>query len=546
MKRLMGGGLLFLLVAIGVVILWQRDSESLLPGQIAPSECLVYFELPKIDRTVKRWPDTALSQMLEEPSVQQFLEKPISKIPANWQVAGRAFAELRCGALFFGMTQTRNDRWICGFQAGADDSTMQRGISKLSKALFGLSTKQLRTEDLGQSPGAEADSGQAYCTKVGSWTLLSRSIDLLKEAVRNSKARSTGLQSQNLYRRCRASVPSDYDALTFVQGEPSYDLLTGFHWRYPGSETAGEIKAVLAVTAIEGARLRDTVFTLAAPPATRKPLDRQGLSMTSASTIAYLVSRVGLSEVWSWCGRFAGESALAELIRDYMDEAKSFGIAPEDLDKLVSAAEIIVNRDSASDSLSAAFSLQVIDPGKFQHLIDRVVAERFPDNCSMREIAAIPAYSIHVNKYASIVFGLVDRHLLVSGSESNFSELANRLRTHASGLESDNQFRSVSRLVKDPDDLFLYIDTKSFFERVYEASRSMLALGLEMMPITSRYVDGMALPETGEISKHLSPIVLSRRRVTDGVVDESIGPITAYDGAALVAGGALAMRLLAR
>jgi hypothetical protein len=546
MKRLIAGGLLFLLVAIGVVILWERDSESLLPGQIAPSECLIYFELPKIDRTVKRWPDTALSQMLEEPSVQQFLEKPISKIPANWQAAGRAFAELRCGALFFGMTQTANDRWICGFQAGADDSTMQREISKLSKALFGLSTKQVRAEDLGQSSFTEADSGQPYCTKVGSWTLLSRSIDLLKEAVRNSKTRSTGLQSQNLYRRCRASVPSDYDALTFVQGEPSYDLLTGFHWRYPGSGTAGENNAVLAVTAIEGARLRDTVFTFAAPAATRKPLDRQGLSMTSPSTIAYLVSRVGLSEVWSWCGRFAGESALAELIRDYMDEAKSFGIEPEDLDKLVSAAEIIVDRDSAPDSLSAAFSLQVIDPGKFQHLIDRVVAERFPDNCSMREIAAIPAYSIHVNKYASIVFGLVDRHLLVSGSESNFSEFANRLRTHASGLGSDNQFRSVSRLVKDPDDLFLYIDTKSFFERVYEPSRSMLALGLEMMPITSRYFDGMALPETGEISKHLSPIVLSRRRVTDGVVDESIGPITAYDGAALVAGGALAMRLLAR
>jgi hypothetical protein len=546
MKRLIAGGLLFLLVAIGVVILWQRDSESLLPGQIAPSECLIYFELPKIDRTVKRWPDTALSQMLEEPSVQQFLKKPISKIPANWQAAGRAFAELRCGSLFFGMTETRNNRWICGFQAAANDSTVRREIANLSKALFGLSTKQMRSEDLGQSLGTGPDSGQPYWTKVGSWTLLSRSIDLLKEAVRNSKARSTGLQSQNLYRRCRASVPSDYDALTFVQGEPSYDLLTGFHWRYPGSATEGEIHALLAVTTIEGARLRDTVFALAAPPSTTRPLDRQGLSMTSGSTIGYLASRVGLSEVWRWCDRFAGESALAELIRDYMGEAKTFGIQPEDLDKLVSAAEIIVDRDSAPDSLSAAFSLQVIDPGKFQHLIDRVVAEKFSDNCSMREIAAIPAYSLHVTKYASIVFGLVDRHLLVSGSESKFSELADRLRTHASGLESDYQFKSVSKLVKDPDDLFLYVDAKPFFERVYEASRSMLALGLEMMPVTSRYVDGMALPETGEISKHLSPIVLSRRRVTDGVLDESIGPITAYDGAALVAGGALAMRLLAR
>jgi hypothetical protein len=334
--------------------------------------------------------------------------------------------------------------------------------------------------------------------------------------------------------------------LTFVQGEPSFDSLTGFHWRCSGSDGSGDSRAILAVTTIEGARLRDTVFTLAAPPETTRPLDRQGLSMTSASTVGYLASQVGLSKIWRWCGRFAEDSALAELIRDYMGEAKSFGIDPEDLDKLVAGAEVIVDRDSTPDSLSAAFSLQVIDPGKFQHLMDRVVAEKFPDSCSKMEIAAIPAYSMHVNKYASIVFGLAGRHLLVSGSEAKFSELVNQLRTHAPGLKSDNQFKSVSKLVKDPDDLFLYFDAKSLFERVYEASQPMLAVGLGMMPVVSRYVDGMALPETSEISKHLSPIVLSRRRVTDGVVDESVGPITAYDVAALVSGGAVAVGLLAR
>jgi hypothetical protein len=53
----------------------------------------------------------------------------------------------------------------------------------------------------------------------------------------------------------------------------------------------------------------------------------------------------------------------------------------------------------------------------------------------------------------------------------------------------------------------------------------------------------MALPNTGDISKHLSSIVLSRHRVANGVVDESVGPITAYDAAVLFLGGALAMNL---
>jgi len=38
--------------------------------------------------------------------------------------------------------------------------------------------------------------------------------------------------------------------------------------------------------------------------------------------------------------------------------------------------------------------------------------------------------------------------------------------------------------------------------------------------------------------------VLSRHRVAHGVVDESVGPITAYDALALILGGAVAMGLL--
>jgi uncharacterized membrane protein YcfT len=90
------------------------------------------------------------------------------------------------------------------------------------------------------------------------------------------------------------------------------------------------------------------------------------------------------------------------------------------------------------------------------------------------------------------------------------------------------------------------LDAKSGFEKFYEVSRPMLVFGILLMPTLNRYVDAMALPDTDVISKHLSPIVLSRHRVTNGVVDESVGPITAYDAVALLLGGALAMGLWER
>jgi hypothetical protein len=72
----------------------------------------------------------------------------------------------------------------------------------------------------------------------------------------------------------------------------------------------------------------------------------------------------------------------------------------------------------------------------------------------------------------------------------------------------------------------------------------MLVFGVALIPSLNKYIDAMAFPETGEISHHLSPIVLSRHRVAHGVVDESVGPITAYEALVLISGGAMAMGLL--
>jgi hypothetical protein len=544
MKRLIGGGLVLLLVAIGI-FLWQQSRFSLLAGQIAPAGCLVYVELPNLDQTAKRWPDAALCRILNERSVQHFLKQPLAKGSPNYQNAWESLATLRCRSLFFGMTEPARGRWICGLQTSADQTTSRREIANLSKALFGQTVEEVDNLEHERKEGGGIGHGlaQIYCARAGSWVLLSKSTELLVEALRNSKAPGGGLQSLKLFQDCRANVPADYDLLSFVQGGPSLDPSVGLHWGFHEQRTQGNVRAVLAATTIVGARLRDTVFTLTAGPPTGRPLDRKGFAMTSPSTIGYLATQVGFSEIWRWCGQLSEQSQLAETIRKYMGQAQSFGIDPQDLDNLVSGAEVILDRDPKSDSLNAAFSLQVADPAKFQRLMEQVVAEKFPDNTKKILIDSVPAYSMEVNERVSIVFGLVGGQILVSGSQSNFGELVRRLRNQAPGLETDSQFQGITKLVGQPDDLFVYLDAKSGFERFYEASRPMLVFGILLMPTLNRYVDAMALPETEDISKHLSPIVLSRHRVANGFVDESVGPITAYDALMLLLGGAMSMGL---
>ncbi len=543
MKRLIAGGGILLFVAIGV-FLWRQNQDTVSPSQIAPADCLVYVELPNLIRTATRWPDTVLSQILAEPSVQRFLARPVSKIPKGYQSAWTSLRTLRCSALFFGMTDANRESWVCGFQTSVDSKTWRKEISNIASSLFGQAVREVAVSDFrqGEARSSEAaGNGSLTCAQVGSWILLSRGTDLLINASRNAKVASGGLQGVKLFQDCRSNVRADYDILCFVRGTPSIELTNGLRWRFREDVSRDSARAMLATTAMDGTRLRDTIFTLTDAPAPATPLDRKGLAMTSPATIGYLASRVNLSEIWRWCDRLSDESSIAKTIRNYMGEVNSFGMGLHEVDALLSHFEIIVERDPDADFLNAAFSLGVTDPEKLQHLIDQIVTERFPERSSKTAVSSVPAYVVQLNGSISIVCGIVGRQFLVALSRSEFAELVHRLQSPNAGLESNAQFKATAKLVNEPADLFIYFDAKTGFESLYDASRTMLVFGVALIPLLNKYVDAMAFPETSEISKHLSPIVLSRHRVPQGILDESVGPITAYEATVLIAGGAALM-----
>ena len=547
MKRLIAGGAILLLVSIGL-FLWRQNQNPVSSSRIAPADCLVYIEMPDLIRTAKRWPDTALSQILAETSVQRFLARPLSKAPKSYQSAWASIRMLRCSALFLSVTDANCESWICGFQTSVDPKIWRKEMSNIGGSLFGQAVREVAADHLSQAGSRSSDSGNASltCVQVGSWILLSRSTDLLLNASRNAKTAAGGLQAAKLFQDCRSNVKGDYDFLCFVRGRPSLELSNGLRWRFREDEARDSARAILATTAIEGTRLRDTIFTRTDAPAPSIQLDRKGLAMTSPSTIGYLASRVNLSEIWRWTDRLSDESSVAKTIRDYMGEVNSFGMDLHELDALLSHFEVIVDRDPDADFLNAAFSIGVTDPEKLRHLIDQIVMERLPERSSKTEVASVPVYVVQLNGNISIVAGIVGRQLLVAWSRSEFAELVHRLQSHSAGLENNAQFKAMSKLVNEPDDLFVYFDAKTGFESLYDASRTMLVFGVALIPLLNKYIDAMAFPETNEISRHLGPMVFSRHRVPRGVLDESVGPVTAYEALVLVSGGAVAMGLLGR
>jgi len=544
MRRIIGVGVTLVFAALAV-FLWKQSQISVASNQIAPDNSVFYIEIPHLVQTERNLPDTALYQIFQEPSVQRFLKQPRSDLWKEYQSSWDSFLKLGCTALFFCATDPSHQRWMAGFQTPANATVRTREIENISKRLFGCGALHVSPAQPDRVSFADDATG-IFFTEIGGWTVISTNRDLLKVAFKNTSSGAGGLFSSKLFQECRSSIRPAYDMLLFARGSPSLNVASGVAWEFDHEQTPGSPQAVMASTTIEGARLRDTIFTRTSAKENYGPLSRQGLAMTSPKTIGYMASRLEISELWRLSDRFSGDWPVAAALRDYIGETRSAGIEPQDLDRLVTSAEIVVDQVPDSESLATAVLLEVTDETKFQQLMDRIVQEKLPDSCRSTSIEGMPAYILSPNENVSVVFGLVKRKLLIAWDESVFAVMVRRLRVSDEGLERDRQFKETEALVAAPSDLFLYIDAKAGFQRFYDAVRPMLIFGTAMIPPLNRFVDAMAFPETTEIARHLSPIVLSRHRVSKGFVDESVGPLTAYEVSAFAVGSAMAVGLLQR
>jgi hypothetical protein len=168
---------------------------------------------------------------------------------------------------------------------------------------------------------------------------------------------------------------------------------------------------------------------------------------------------------------------------------------------------------------------------------------KFSGQWTRTEIEGVKAYVLRANNAVSLVIGVSGRQLYVATSGSAFGEALRRARVQDRPLERNEQYRNTVALVAPPTEAFVYLDTKGVFERVYPMARPMIVFGTAFIPTLAEYVDPSTFPETDEIARHLSPIVFSRRRIEYGVLDESVGPVTAYQASIVALGvcGALGL-----
>jgi len=93
-------------------------------------------------------------------------------------------------------------------------------------------------------------------------------------------------------------------------------------------------------------------------------------------------------------------------------------------------------------------------------------------------------------------------------------------------LAGSEKFRSASKLVPEPSQIFVYLDLAGLYSRVDATVRPILQMAAAFVPRLSERLDPSKLPSAEVITKHLSPVVASTSYVNGGYRSESTGTIT--------------------
>jgi hypothetical protein len=538
MRRVWLGALLCAVVAgVGVSLFFGSHQNSVPGTRLAPENAAVFFELPDVQKSRKSWVGTDLAHMLEEPSVQRFLSRPLSRLFKNYHTSREALEYLRPNAIFFSAISGNDKAWLLGLQCSCDLKSWRQNVEGAIANAYGCRLVELSDKLPERASGGA--SPVVYAWRIQNWLLFGQDAASLRSSVERFSQKSAGLEQSPLFRECSARIPAAYDFVTFFRGEAlSTEALP---WKAPGD--AENVRAVIAATTIDGARLRDTVFTAERSPKAKAPLDGQSFSVAGPEALLFGTFQLDLMHFRDLADQLSGKFAIAEAAKGYLGEVTSAGVNLDELSGLVQTVNFVVDRRPESNVLSLFFTASLRDPVRFGDLAEKLLSAKFPGQVVKRQVAGLASYALRLNEGTSVVFGIYGNHFYLATNEEDFAEQLKRARGQTVVLASSKQFQAARQLVAPATDVFVYVDSKDLFERVYPAGRPILVLGCALLPYLNEYLDPNTLPEMNEISRHLSPIVFSRHRVENGMLDESVGPITGYQASivGLSAGFALGL-----
>lgn len=563
MRRFLFLVLAAILAALGVwyALRLAEKRATVAVTSLLPNETLFLAHLPDLNGTRARWRQTDLYQLWREPAVQDFLRKPLTRIPQSVITTQdfEEFARLEPKDLFFAVTGWASDgpRAVGGFRFKGSAQDAEKIVAgwraNLEKKFSGA--KRETVEHQQHQIQVVTALRQTLATVVaGDWLLAANNLEELKamldRADHRTKDRGATLADDETFSDALKHMPSSYSTLVYGRADRALEkmgpLLTA-----AGSSTSSptpiyrQIHAFCGTLVFDGGKIRDVLFIGMPKLIDAPPLTRASLALGTKETFFYLASFLNIARHGQWPVSTPAATGLPALLQKIAGAVASTGITAQEWNTAFGPElGVLANWPASARMPSVLATVPVQDAAKANEALAKLTAPAEGATWTQLEKDGVRYFSMQSTAQLfafSPTFALSDR-MLVMGTDAVAVESAMRQSTSgASELATSANFQAAERTVPTAKQAFFYIDSALLYTRLDAALRPLLVMGAAFMPSLNENLDLNKWPPVAVVTKHLSPIVMSQNYKGDGYVTESVGPVTMYQaivGLVVTGGGA--------
>jgi hypothetical protein len=565
MRRLL---LLLLVAALTAVAIWYglRVAEKSSPVAVTsllPKDTLLLVHLPDFNRTRAQWHETDLYQIWRQPAVQDFLQKPLSKIPKS-QATSQNLAEferLEPKDAFFAVTSWASaDLKLAGgfrFKGSAQDAEkiVEKWRAKLLAKFPEAKHETVEYQQLQIQTVAAA--GQTLATVYdGDWLFAANDLAELKAIVDcadgRAKDQAATLAGDATFSAALKHMPGSYATLIYGRLDRYFEKMMPL--LAAGGAASNEIPiyrqihAFCGTLAFDGRKVRDVLFIGMPQLVNAGPLTRRSLLLGTKETFLFLASFLNLPKQMQGPPATPAGAGLPGVMQKIAGAVSSSGITLDEWNAAFGPEFGMLGDWPANSRWPSVFAtVPVKDAARASQVLAILTRPAGGATWAEQEKEGVRYFSVQsgANLFSfSPTLALSDK-ILVAGTDAGAVEAAMKRSANGnSELEASQNFQIAEDAVPTAKQAFFYIDTALLYTRLDTALRPMLLMSAALMPSLNEKVDLNKLPAPEIITKHLSPIVMSQNYETDGYMTESVGPVTMYHavaGLALLGSGAMAL-----
>ena len=553
--------LLVVVAAIAAAIIWwgfyrSSHASSAAVTALLPKNTLALVHLPDINRSRAEFHQTDLYKIWAEPAVQDFLQKPRAKIPADSRLGStmQECESLQMKDVFLAVIAIEHSAWkiVGGFRFKGDPGNAEKIVANWRAQLLGKGP-DFRQEIVDyQGHQIQADTAgiiRLSTVRHGQWFFVANDPEQLKSLLDRVDGRvqdsHTVLAEDDEFAAASKRMPSSYTALAFVRVNQLAEKLT------PRAEaetnepddhlaTIRQVRSACGATSFDGGKIRDVIFIGMPRLLDAGALTRTSLPIATKDAFLYAAGFLNLTKPAPLPGSHTALGWMAGL-QKITSVLSANGLTLEDWNRAFGPEfSWVGNWPSNSPWPSLFAALPVKDSAQANKILIAMTTAN-PDSVAWtrQDKDGVQYFSTRTGGQLfsfSPTIGLSDRMLVAGADAASVEAAMKRSSTGSSELAASKNFTEAERAVPTAQQAFVYIDPALIYARVDATLRPMLFMSAAFLPGIADTVDLNKLPAPETIMKHLSPIVMSQRYEGDGYISESVGPVTVYQTIVGVAG----------